>query len=247
MQKRDRTLVPAGLPVPAPLPSLTSALSRRAALFGAVASTGFLAAAGAPSLAKGEAITALPSALNPADAALIDFAGRTVALAHLQERVANKKADAKAVIDRWDFANKPAVPEIPEGRSRVVATDLSTATHRIMQFSEPLDDGDAQVEADLFAFREARNAHKRAVADMTAQSRVPYLTKLSNRMWNRLIRAIERLTDMQPSTLAGLAAKASVIEVLAETDDELADWWGENLLRSVAEDAMRLYATSVMA
>ena len=235
------------LPSPAPLPSLTSALSRRVALFGAVSATGFLAAAGASAVAKGEVVTTPPSTLDPTDAVLIDFAGRTVALARRQECVANQRADAEAVIDRWSFANRPAVPEAPKVPSRMVATDLSTATHRIMQFSEPLDDGDAQAEADLFAFKEARNAHKRAVADMTAQSQVPYLTKLSDRMWNRLIRAIERLTDMQPSTLAGLAAKALVIETLAESDNDLADWWGQNLLRSVAEDAIRLHASSVPA
>ncbi len=40
MSTRDRTSVPAGLPVPAPLPSLQTAFSRRAALFGAVTATG---------------------------------------------------------------------------------------------------------------------------------------------------------------------------------------------------------------
>ena len=247
MRMRDRTLVPAALPALAPLPSLPAAFSRRAALFGAVTATGFLAAAGSSAMGQGVTTTVAPPALDPADAALIDFAGRTVALAHLQERVANKKADAEAVIDRWDFANKPAVPEIPEARSRVVATDLSTATHRIMQFSEPLNDGDAQVEADLRAYKEARKAHKLAVEDKVAQSRVPYLTKLSDRMWSRLIRAIKLLTDMQPSTLAGLAAKAAVVEALAESDNDLADWWGQNLLRSVAEDAIRLHRSSVLA
>lgn len=198
-------------------------------------------------MAKGGVVTTLPSALNPADAALIDFAGRTVALARRQEQVARQRGDAQGVIDEWDFANRPDEPEVRRARSRMVTTDLSTATHRIMQFSEPLDDGDAQGEAELLAFKEARQAHKRAVADKVAQSRVPYLTKLSDRMWSRLIRSVEQLTDMRPSTLAGLAAKATVIEALAETDSDTAEWWGQNLGRSVTEDAIRLHASLVLA
>ena len=55
MQKRDRTLMPADLPAPGPLPGLAEAFSRRRALFGAVA----LAAAPAvalPALASPEAV-----------------------------------------------------------------------------------------------------------------------------------------------------------------------------------------------
>ncbi len=191
---------------------------------------------------------AYPSALGPIDATVIACTGRTVALVRRLDRALELRADAEEVIDRWDFANKPEVPDLPKARSRMVVTDLSTATHRIMQFSEPLDDGDQEPgEADLLAYREAREAHKRAVADKMAQSRVPHLSKLFERTQKRLIRSVERLTEMQPTTLAGLAAKASVIEALAETDSDTADWWGRNLGRSVAEDAMRLHASSMSA
>ncbi len=242
MQSRDRTLVPVAISAPVPLPSLSSAFSRRRAVFGAVAATGFLATAGASAMANGT-----PPIVNPADAALIEFASRTVALARRQDAVLRQRIDAESAIDQWNFANSPDEPEMPKARSRMVITDLSTATHRIMQFSDPLDGDDgAQGEADLLAYKEACKAHKRAVADKMAQSRVPYLTKLADRMWQRLIRSVERLTDMQPTTLAGLAAKASVIEALAETDSDTADWWGRNLGRSVAEDAIRLHASSTV-
>ncbi len=56
----------AALPVPAPLPSLPTAFSRRAALFGAVTATGFLAAAGTSALDQGSATTASPPAIDPA-------------------------------------------------------------------------------------------------------------------------------------------------------------------------------------
>ena len=80
MHLRDRTLMPVGLPAPAPLPSLTSALSRRAALFGAVTATGFLTAAGASVLAKGEVVTTLPSGLDPADARFVELQRTAMAL-----------------------------------------------------------------------------------------------------------------------------------------------------------------------
>ena len=56
MQKRECTLVPAvELPTPAPLPSLTSALSRRRAIFGGLAVAAAPAAA-LPALASPEAV-----------------------------------------------------------------------------------------------------------------------------------------------------------------------------------------------
>ncbi len=246
MSTRDRTSMPAGLPVPAPLPSLQTAFSRRAALFGAVTATGFLAAAGTSALGQGSATTASPSALDPIDATLIACAGRTVALVRRLDRVLELRADAEDVIDRWNFANLPDEPVLPKARSRMEVTDLSTATHRIMQFSEPLDN-DTQGETDLLAYKAAREAHKQAVADKLTQSRVPHLSKLFERTQKRLIRSVEQLTDMQPGSPAGLAAKASVIEALAETDSDTADDWGKNLGRSLAEDAMRLHAASVLS
>ncbi len=66
MPTHERIPAPVDLPAPVPLPSLPTAFSRRAALFGAVASTGFLAAAGASALAQGEIVTTLPSPLDPA-------------------------------------------------------------------------------------------------------------------------------------------------------------------------------------
>ena len=45
---------------------------------------------------------------------------------------------------------------------------------------------------------------------------------------------------MAPATAAGLAAKASVLVALAETQTDVSDWWGHNLIRAVAEDAVRL-------
>ena len=74
MQKRDRTPVPTALSAIAPLPSLPTAFSRRAALFGAVTATGFLGAAGTAALGKGDAATAGPSVLTPADARLVELA-----------------------------------------------------------------------------------------------------------------------------------------------------------------------------
>lgn len=185
--------------------------------------------------------------LDPADAVLIDFAGRTVALAQRHEEVESQRNDAQGEIDKWDFANKPETPELPEPRSRMVATDLSTATHRIMQFAEPIEDGDAQVEDALLAYKEARKAHKQAVSAKLAASSVPSLAKLSDSLWQQVVHTVKRLADMEPSTLAGIAAKAAVIEVLAETDDELADHWGQSLLRSIAEDTIRLHASLVIA
>ena len=219
MPTRERTSVSAGLPVPAPLPSLQTAFSRRAALFGAVTATGFLAAAGTSALGQGSATTtASPSALDPIDATLIACAGRTVALVRRLDRVLELRADAEDVIDRWNFANKPEAPDLPKARSSMVVTDVSTATHRIMQFSEPLDDGDqGQGEADLLAYREAREAHKRAVADKVAQSRVPHLSKLFERTQKRLIRSVEQLTDMQPGS-PGRARRQSLGSCCARRD-----------------------------
>ena len=74
MQKRDRTPVPTALPAVAPLPSLPTAFSRRAALFGAVTATGYLGAAGTAALGQGMGVTPIPSALNPADARLVALA-----------------------------------------------------------------------------------------------------------------------------------------------------------------------------
>ena len=236
MQNHDHEPGPAALPAPAPLPSLTSAFSRRNAIFGALA-IGTGAAAGE--------IAALALPVKPVDADLIEFAARAVALAQRHEEAESQRNDAQAEVDRWDFANKPKAPEAPEPRSRMVVTNLSTATHRIMQFADPLDDGDAE-EAELLAFKEARQAHKRAVADKVAASGVPSMTRLSDRLWQDLIHAVERLADMKPSTLAGLAAKAAVVEVLAETDSDTTDW-GQDLGRSLAEDAIRLHSISAMA
>ena len=241
MHSRERTLAPGDLPAPAPLPSLTAAFSRRNAIFGALA-IGTGAAAGEI------AALALPAILpKPADAELVEFAARTVALARRHEHVESQRNDAQGLIDRWDFANRPEAPELPEPRSRMVVTDLSTATHRIMQFADPLDDGDAQREAELLAYKEARHAHKQAVADKVAASGVPSMTELSDSIWQDLIHAVEQLADMKPATLAGLAAKASVVEVLSETDSDIEVWWGQGLLRSVAEDAIRLHSASMAA
>ncbi len=55
MLSRERSPSAIALPTPAPLPPLTSALSRRAALFGAVASSGVLAGSAAASVATARA------------------------------------------------------------------------------------------------------------------------------------------------------------------------------------------------
>ena len=73
MQTRDRSPTPATPPSPAPLPSLPTAFSRRAALFGAVTATGFLGAAGTAALGQGMGITPIPST-GPADARLAALA-----------------------------------------------------------------------------------------------------------------------------------------------------------------------------
>ena len=113
MHSRERTPVPGGLPAPAPLPSLTSALSRRAALFGAVASTGFLAAAGASAMGQGMVITAIPPALDPADARLVALADELEAL----ERTCNAfpcKGDDDPVFDDLAAGFGPLEEEIAD-------------------------------------------------------------------------------------------------------------------------------------
>ena len=65
MLLRERSPMPAALPAPAPLPSLQTAFSRRAAMFGAVTATGFLGAAGAAAMATGP-VHYTSSGLDPA-------------------------------------------------------------------------------------------------------------------------------------------------------------------------------------
>ena len=106
MHLRDRTLVPHG---GAPLPSLTSAFSRRAALFGAVAST----AAGASAMGQGMVITAIPPALDPADARLVAMADELEAL----ERTCNAfpcKGDDDPVFDDLAAGFEPLEEEIAD-------------------------------------------------------------------------------------------------------------------------------------
>lgn len=62
-----------GLPVPAPLPSISSALSRRAALFGAVTVAGVTAVAAVPAMAQA-------GALSPNDTRLVALADAYEAL-----------------------------------------------------------------------------------------------------------------------------------------------------------------------
>ncbi len=73
MLARERSPSAIALPTPAPLPSLTSALSRRAALFGAVASTGALAGSTSSALGLPAGVGTAPaaSALAANDARLV--------------------------------------------------------------------------------------------------------------------------------------------------------------------------------
>ena len=201
--------------VRSPLPDLHTALSRRAALFGAMLVGTGVASAGVAAVA-----IPLPKAL---DAELIDLATRTVALARHQQEVDYQATAAQGEIDRWNFANRPAVPVLPE----LIEIDALVAASR--------------------GFHEAREAHKRGVADRAAASNAPSLIALSNRLWQDLIHSVGRLAEMEAATLAGVAAKARVAEALAENDDNISEWWGQSLLRSVAEDALRLHNASVLA
>ena len=132
-------------------------------------------------------------------------------------RVRNSMADAQTSIDRWDFANKPQEPRAPRVPSRTAVVDLSTPTHRVMQWSEPREPDPAQVAIDAAYddYRVACEAHRRAVEVRVAGSRVPRLEKLADRMCGRLIRDVDRLADMRPSTAAGLAAKAAAVMAVA--------------------------------
>ena len=70
MLSRERPRSAIALPMPAPLPPLTSALSRRAALFGAVTATGALAGSAASALGLPAGVATV-EASPAADAALI--------------------------------------------------------------------------------------------------------------------------------------------------------------------------------
>lgn len=142
MLTRDRTLVPAAyLPAPAPLPSLTSAFSRRAALFGTVSATGFLAASGVVALAKGDATAAFTSALDPTDDRLVALVNelQTGAVA----LVALSKSDPR---DCYDIPGYPAaedhlnaiVTELHETRAQSMAGIAAMA--RALQVSFVAED-----------------------------------------------------------------------------------------------------------
>ncbi len=151
------------------------------------------------------------------------------------------------MIDRWNFANLPDAPVLPKARSRMVVTDVSTATHRIMQFSEPLDN-DTQGETDLLAYKAAREAHKQAVADKLTQSRVPHLSKLFERT-QKTPHPLRRATHRHAAGLAGRARRQSLGARCARGDRQRRGRLvgARTSDARVAEDAMRLHAASVLA
>ena len=131
------------LPAPVPLPSLPTAFSRRAALFGAVTATGFLGTAATAALGQGMGITPIPSALDPADARLVE-------LAALYED-----------LDRQCDAHNEAY------RGRVSKTSEAAFDAITSQFG-PVEDEVAETPADTMVgiLAKARMCQSRSMRDM---------------------------------------------------------------------------------
>ena len=248
MLLRERTLVPAAdllslqgaVPVATPvltaetvemldalppeLPSLTTAFSRRKAIFGAMAATV-------------GSVAALPALAAPAaaDADIIGLADQIKQLSIECDRLTDQRA---AIEDHvmTEGPRRPEAPPKPSSRTNIVHRD--TATERVMVVSFQLDPDPVEME-----WERARDAAKEAFdRDRTAMEEslgLPEVCGRLDRNWMRLQQSAADLAEMEPRTSAGLAAKAAAlmsIDSVGGIDD-----LGVDLALSIATDAVRLY------
>ena len=223
------------LPPPAPLPSLTTAFSRRRAIFGAFA----LAAAPVAVLPA----MAAPAAVD-ADADLIEFAGRVAALERRCYAFSEQRSTiTDQVTSTLGFGPK-APPKPPSVSGVEKIEDYQTATHRVMSISYALVEDPAVAEWEA-SHKAARATYKNECKALEERLGLPELDRNFDRNWRRLHRWYAQLADMHPQTLAGLAAKAEPLVMISEASS-CAGSWGEvddyahDLALSLAHDAMRL-------
>ena len=202
--------------------------------------SGSSAPAGAPPRVAPRAPVTSTAAGTDGDVALIDFAQRTMALARRQRAVHDQKLDLQAVLERWAFTNRPASPEAPPLKTEVM--DLSTPTHRITQIVRPLTAVDDEKAAEA-AYAVACAAFEAAEAARPEQHNLALLEAVDDSLWEDLLRDLERLTDMRPQTLSGLAAKAEVLLGLSEMGSDDDGIYTVALARAIADDVVRLCRT----
>lgn len=247
MLLRERTLVPAAdlpslqgaVPVATPvltvetvemldalppeLPSLTSAFSRRRALFGAMT-------AGVAS------VVALPVMAAPvaADAEIIDLAGQIKQLCIECDRLSDQRA---TIDDRvmTEGPRRPEPPPKPPSRTNIINRD--TATERVMVVSFQLDPDPAEMKWER-ARDAAKQAFDRDRIAMQQRLGLPEVCGRLDRNWMRLQQSAADLAEMETRTSTGLAAKAAAlmsIDSVGGIDD-----CGVDLALSIATDAVRL-------
>ena len=103
-----------GLPVPSPLPSISSALSRRAALFGAVTVAGVTAVAAVPAMARAET-------LSPNDAQLVALADAYVALDAEVNATRSTEPQYPSLIARYESLEEELVETPADGLPGILA------------------------------------------------------------------------------------------------------------------------------
>ncbi len=211
-------------------------LSRRAAMLGAVTIAGFTASFPRP-VGPAAAITSAAS-LASADAALIAHAGRIVALARRCETVVDHLAGLEDRVD--DLC--PGPDPLPKPPLRSFMSETPTPTGRVVHIVQDHEPDPAWVEWED-ATAAVKAAHERREIDAGARLGLPEIYRRSARMDRRRDRWAADLAAMRPTTLAGLAAKASAMTALLGED-----WMTQRdaverhsaLLSAVLNDAVRL-------
>ena len=221
------------LPPPAPLPSLPSAVSRRAALFGAVTVASVTAAVGRPAQSHAD----VPSP----DAALIDLARNVEALATREREAWDRHSEAEDAA----FTAIPPAPVRREVPGPYAGLDALSPEQRLAKlFADPNDFWQASAAVDA-EHHTALAEHARGGEAIEKRHSVPRLEREARRLSNHLTAASERLAEMQAASPTGLAAKARVLRAVGSRDwmSRPAEFERHGaLLESLLEDAARLGA-----
>lgn len=173
------------------------------------------------------------------DAAVIDLAGRVKRLAARENRVVTRTCR----IQDAAFVAMRDVPKPLEGKVKSDMTfDKSVEADgtRVTVIREPATwtQESQAIREEYEAALAAREQRERAEEE---RRNLPYWMKLRERAGNRLYRWILQLAAMQPSTQAGLAAKAAAVDAIVEDgSDKLPCDWHQDLAASLARDVVRL-------
>lgn len=176
------------------------------------------------------------SAVDLMDSEVTDLGTRLATLARRHHAVWGRRASIKDAIS-LEIGSRPEQPVRSDQAFSYRVEECDDLVVGTITRSARIAESEASA---LVEHQAAMAAHAQRETEAEARRGLPQLEKLCERQARRLIRWTERLTSLAPRSQAALAAKASALLALQETDT--AGRWVAALAKSVSRDAVRIAA-----